>query len=123
MKSMSRMGPAPLADEEIFIPQSLEQAIALEAGLVRNGTQRAMAGTIVMWLTRKGQEGTDDLLSPQRARYRRELARLGSPPWDRQPNEYKGAYLTQIGKKRAAKRGRNSGLGLWRRPVETLVAA
>ena len=72
------MARAKLADETEFIPTDLAQARALQKALRAQGTPVSRARGIVAWLI----ELPEDVASGDlRATYRKELARLGSPPW------------------------------------------
>lgn len=84
-----------LADETEFIPTDLRQARRLHVALVDSGTPVAQARGIVSWLIMLPQQ---DAASGQlRTTYRRELARLGTPPWRPRSRvsatRAKGAYV------------------------------
>lgn len=81
MKNVSKFGPAPSIDEHAFIPPTRAHAFVLETALVASGCSRARAGTIVMALIRLGETGHDGMIPPERSRYRRDLRKLGQPPW------------------------------------------
>lgn len=66
------------ADETEFIPPNLEAARSLKQALMECGTPEAQARGIVCWVIELPE---DTLSGTLRATYRRELARLGSPPW------------------------------------------
>lgn len=75
-------GTIPLIDEREFTPLDLEELQALVAALVEHGTGVALARTIGSWLVTKGEARAEDPTSKtQRSRYRKELAKLGEPPW------------------------------------------
>lgn len=109
---MGKRGPAPLVDEQMFIPRNNAEAVALEKALVDNGCQRAMAGTIIMGLIRLGELGDDGFVSAQRAVYRRELRKLGQPPWGgTRRSEYMGAFISSLGDMRSRRLRRHRRLG------------
>jgi hypothetical protein len=82
--------PNALIDETQFVPKDLAQADELEAALIKAGTSRAKAWGVVRWL----QGGRKPIPPATKTGYRRELVRLGSPPWE--PNEGMGAYISRI---------------------------
>lgn len=93
---MVRTGPRGLADERRFQPLSIEQARALYDALVDQGTPISQARGLVTWLIVLPDRRGDDPAANSTCRdYRRELARLGVPPWaEKSPgaNEDTGAY-------------------------------
>lgn len=95
---MGKRGPAPAVDDRIFIPRTNAEAVALERALIANGCQRAMAGTIIMGLIRLGELGDDGFVTSQRAVYRRELSKLGEPPWGgTRRSEYMVGFISSLG--------------------------
>lgn len=108
MKPMARMGPAPLIDERHFVPSDLKEARALSDALVAAGVPIAQARGVVMWLVELPERRADDPASDvTRSRYRQCLARLDGPPWDREPNESKGALLSSATTNRRGLRAKN----------------
>lgn len=92
MDAMARSGPAPLIDERWFIPRTLDDARALKRALVDVGVPHSQARGVVTWLIELTEHRSDDPSSNlTRSRYRQVLARLGEPPWGREPNESMGA--------------------------------
>ena len=94
---MARSGPTPLIDEMKFVARTTEEMLALSEDLVEKAeVSENLADTIVVFLARlqrKVEQGVPRTNS-DRARasqYRVFLARLGAPPWDREPNEAMGA--------------------------------
>jgi hypothetical protein len=94
---MSRPGRAPNIDERRFVPNDLEEARQLRRALVMAGTPRAVARGCVMWLIELGEVERPVSRGErvQGSRYRRELFRLGKPPFRRpEPIEYVGAKFS-----------------------------
>jgi hypothetical protein len=92
-------GPKPMIDERMFVPADLEQARQLCDALIGAGTRVARARALVTWLITLPERRSEDP-SPNTLRrdYRRELQRLGRPPWPLdeggRSSEYMGAYVS-----------------------------
>lgn len=83
MSLMARTGPAPLTDERRFVPETIDEARQLYAALVDDGSSLSMARGIVTWLIMLPERRADDPApNSLRRDYRRQLQRLGLPPWD-----------------------------------------
>jgi hypothetical protein len=92
MDDVRRNGPAPSIDETGFVPRDLDEARQLYDALVKNETPVSQSRGIVTWLiVHTGRRADDPSTDKVRADYRRQLGRLGAPPWGQDPNRYKGA--------------------------------
>jgi hypothetical protein len=75
---------------------------ALEALLIEVDVSRELASRIAWALRKLRVLGVDGLSPALRSKYRKELAKLGSPPWDRskvvvRTIRAKGAYTSSTG--------------------------
>lgn len=93
------------AEETEFIPPNFEAARALKRALVGQGTTAAQARGIIGWLIELPEDTANDEL---RRVYRRELARLGTPPW-RVRTRDSVAAVAGVGSNRAPHSYRHSG--------------
>lgn len=68
--------------EEIYVPKTFEQAVALRRELIDAGVPAGTASSIVGWLGEKDREGLDRTAPNQRSRYRKILDEVfgGKPP-------------------------------------------
>lgn len=84
------MATAPMIDERPFQPASIDQARSLHKALLEAGTSHVVARGLIGWLCTLPEKRSDDPTSNVARRdYRRELLRLGKPPW---VTGEKGAY-------------------------------
>lgn len=117
MGAVAKTGPAPLIDETDFVPADLAQARRLYEAMVHAGTPRSQARGILAWLITLPDSGPYDPSSAvMRSRYRKELVKLGEPPWRGEPSEYTGALLSSQRGRRSRRQGRARAGGLWRSP-------
>lgn len=90
------IGRPPIVDLKLWTPADIRQMRRLRDALVDNGTSRTVAARLVVALDDLRRTGDDGLNAVQRTRYRKELARLGEPPWAdlraRVATRAKGAY-------------------------------
>lgn len=90
-------GPRPLVDERRYVPPDLAAARELYRELLRTGTPISQARGIVAWLVTLPEQRRDDPCTDTvRRNYRRRLAALGSPPWERTRIEDTGAYIANL---------------------------
>lgn len=78
---MARFGPKPSLDLWEFVPTTPEEMLELEDRLLKAGTSAQRAARIPMRLHRLWKTGADGLAGADRAHYRDELKKLGTPPW------------------------------------------
>jgi len=114
-----------MIDEREFIPSNRAEALELEHALMLAGCSRAMAAGIVMSLIRLGERGEDGLFPGQRTVYRRELKKLGAPPWGGDGlNRDMGAYIGSVDVRRGRDGRGRARQNLWlRRPSFGLIGA
>lgn len=101
MRSMAKSGPAPLIDEMDYVPRNLRQVRQIRNALIETaGSSRHEAACLVDWLVHRESEASDGPQSPSEmvraSNYRKILARLDGPPWDREPNRDMGAKLNSV---------------------------
>lgn len=81
-----------MIDERLFKPATIEQAKELYEALIQAGTSYAVARGLLGWILVLPERRSEDPAGNQvRRDYRRELLRLGKPPWGL-PAGGKGAY-------------------------------
>lgn len=84
MAGVGKPGPAPMLDLRDYIAPDDGAYFALVRDLVAAGCPRSRAWAIVEALRRLDETGDDGLVYSRRSDYRRELLKLGVPPWDDQ---------------------------------------
>lgn len=121
MSPMARTGPAPLEDERIWIPATLEEAREIYARAVADGVPVSQARGLVAWLITLPERRCDDpTTDTQRSRYRQILHRLGRPPRDHLRFEDKGAYISSLDAAKGGTSRRDRRSRRWGRPLALL---
>ena len=127
MQNMAKTGPAPMLDFLDYVPRDDKERLQLVRSLVGSGVAPGPAWNLMELLERLGKTGDDGLGSSnsayvQRSRYRRMLARLGEPPWDRLRFGDKGALISSVNELAdRRRRGRAPSWGRrWGRPMSLL---
>lgn len=80
---MPRTGPKPAIDVTRFRPSNRDQQDHLFVALVDAGTGPITAFNIVRTLVGLPESGWPNALRANLSRYRKELAKLDGPPWER----------------------------------------
>jgi hypothetical protein len=81
MNHVARFGPPPTIELRDFLPRNDQDFLDLEDELIKAGCSKSRATAILSALIRLRATGDDGLISPVRSLYRRELSKLGGPPW------------------------------------------
>jgi hypothetical protein len=122
---MARTGPAPSLELLDYRPPDDRWRYLIIRRLVDRGCPITRAWAILEAIDRLAETGDDGLISPTRSLYRRELHKLGAPPWsggDR--SEYMGALISSISRRKQRKpHGGNRDPGLWRQGPRAARAA
>lgn len=112
MGDVAKTGPAPMLELEDYIPSGDAEYLLLEEALIRAGCPKTRAALILATLVRLRSTGSDGLITVTRSQYRRELLKLGAPPWKGgRSSEYMGALISSLDLRRSREKHKEGRAG------------